>query len=107
MGRGFSTRTYIRQVLDKDAALPDDSPQKMTPEQRLETLQLLARAPRLGVPKGTKPSTTGKIKKKSRYLSDEDIQRLRGAKPPKPASEGTLGDFLTDAEESKVDTSDN
>lgn len=96
MGRPPSNRVYIRRELDADAALPAGDPNKLTNEQRIKLIELLAKTKVGGAKKGTKPAHTGKIKKPSRNFTQADIERLRGNKvlPEEPPTVAPIDTFL-------------
>ena len=94
MGRGFSKNTYIRRLLDEDAALPAGAPNKLTNAQRIELIGQL--------PKSRQGNNLPKLRKKpvrnERSISPEADARIRaiGATKPVPQKAETLGEFLKD-----------
>ena len=97
MGRGFSKNTYIRRLLDEDAALPAGAPNKLTNAQRIELIGQL--------PKPRKGNNLPKLRKKpvrnERSISPEAEARIRGIgqNKPAPARAETLGDVLKDGQD--------
>ena len=99
MGRGFSKNTYIRRLLDEDAALPAGAPNKLTNAQRIELIGQL--------PKSRKGNNLPKLRKKpvrnERSISPEAEARIRGIgqnKVPLPSrAPETLGDVLKDGQD--------
>jgi hypothetical protein len=80
VGRGFSKNTYIRRLLDEDAALPAGAQDKLTNAQRIELIGQL--------PKSRKGNNLPKLRKKAvrteRSLSPEAEARIKAIGASKP-----------------------